>query len=163
MGEPRYDAFGRQIDYMGRVIPNQSLNAPSSTSIRQYSSLGSGTNNLGAAPDYSVGQDLNYSDVPTSTAGISEYDRQRLNQQQTMGNWSAGISAFSSLANAWQAYEANKLAKEQFGFQKEAFNTNLANQIKTYNTTLAGRREGSAGFRGESAQATADYIKKHSL
>lgn len=119
-----------------------------------FGTLGPGTYQLGST---------NAGAIPAAPTAMSEFDKARLNQQQTFGTVGAGISAFSSLANAWQAYEANKLAKKQFALQKEAYQTNLANQIKAYNTTLAGRRESTAGFRGETAAQTADYVKKHSL
>src|SRR6185437_11279715 len=49
------------------------------------------------------------------------------------------LGGLQTIGSLWQAFEANKLAKEQFKFQKEFANANLANQIQSYNTTLEDR------------------------
>ncbi|MEQ1950919.1 hypothetical protein [Mesorhizobium sp. CN2-181] len=73
------------------------------------------------------------------------------------------IGGIGTAANIWNAWEQNKLAKEQLKFQKEAYNTNMANQIQSYNTQLEDRtraRQVGLGMSDEEAQA---YIDKHQL
>jgi hypothetical protein len=40
-----------------------------------------------------------------------------------------GLGGIQTIGNLWNAFEANKLAKEQFDFTKGITNTNLANII----------------------------------
>lgn len=78
----------------------------------------------------------------------------------TLGVAIGGLQALGSLWNAW---EANKLAKEQFKFAKEAWNTNLTNQMQTYNTTLEDRIRSRAAFEGMSSEDAQAYIDTHKL
>lgn len=67
------------------------------------------------------------------------------------------------LGNLWNSYQSHKLAKEQMGFAREQWDTNLANQTQTYNTALEDRIRGryAQGTRTE-AQLQGE-IDKHSL
>lgn len=49
---------------------------------------------------------------------------------------SAGMSMAGNLANIWSGIQQNRLARDNFNFQKGVMNTNLANQIASYNTAL---------------------------
>lgn len=49
------------------------------------------------------------------------------------------IQGLSALGNLYQGLQANKLAKKQFNFQKDFANTNLNNQMQSYNTALTDR------------------------
>lgn len=50
-----------------------------------------------------------------------------------------GIATLGSLYNSWQQ---NKLARDSLSFQKESYATNLANQTKSYNSSLEDRIRG---------------------
>ena len=63
---------------------------------------------------------------------------------------SLALGGLQSLGNLWQAWEANKLAKEQFKFNKGFATTNLANSIQSYNTTLEDRTRARAFTEGQS-------------
>jgi hypothetical protein len=57
----------------------------------------------------------------------------------TAENWKAGaavVGAVAGLANAWLGYKNYKLAKEEFGFQKNTTNRNLHNQALLINEQL---------------------------
>lgn len=80
----------------------------------------------------------------------------------TIGTGIQGIAAIGGLYNAFQA---NKLAKEQFAFTKEVSNTNLNNQIKSFNTSMEDRALARARLDGreDTAGYTKDYMDKNQL
>lgn len=69
------------------------------------------------------------------------------------------VGTLGTLYGAWQQH---KLAKESFNFQKEAYEKNMANQTKTYNTALEDRIRARNSFTGREDETDA-YLKKHSL
>ena len=69
----------------------------------------------------------------------------------------------STIGNLWTAFQAQKLAKEQFNFQKDFATTNLANSIKTYNTALEDRAVARGFTQGDSDETTRAYIEKNRL
>jgi hypothetical protein len=73
------------------------------------------------------------------------------------------LGGLQSIGNIWAAWEANKLAKKQFNFQKDITETNLANQIQAYNTTLEDRIRSRAAVEGMSDADAQAYIDKNSL
>lgn len=76
-----------------------------------------------------------------------------------------GVNALAAVGGLYNAFQSNKLAKEQFAFTKEVTNTNLNNQIKTYNTTLEDRALARGRLNGEadpSAYAAA-YTDKNKI
>lgn len=73
------------------------------------------------------------------------------------------LGGIGTLGNLWAAFQAQKLAREQFDFQKGITNTNLANQIQSYNTTLTDRIN-ARSFMQDDDQATTDaYIRDNAL
>lgn len=74
-----------------------------------------------------------------------------------------GLGALGSLANIYGGFQANKLAKDQLNFTKSVTNTNLNNQIKSYNTALEDRARSRATAENRD-QSTADaYIAANKL
>ena len=49
------------------------------------------------------------------------------------------MSGLNTIGNLWGAFQAAKMAKKQFRFQKDFANRNLENQTKTYNTAMGDR------------------------
>lgn len=80
-----------------------------------------------------------------------------------VGTGQLALSGLGSLAGIWGANQQNKLAKDQFQFQKDVTNTNLNNQIKSYNTTLEDRLSSRGAMEGRSAEYTADEIARRRL
>lgn len=74
-----------------------------------------------------------------------------------------GLGALSTFGNIWGGVQSNKLAREQFNFTKGVTNTNLDNQIKSYNTSLEDRARSRAAIEGQSPQETQDWIERNRL
>lgn len=76
---------------------------------------------------------------------------------------SAGMSMAGDLANLWLGYQQNRLARDNFNFQKGVMNTNLANQIASYNTALEDRIRGRYSAREQEANPNlvTDYLERN--
>lgn len=80
-----------------------------------------------------------------------------------MGTAQVGLSALQSLGGLWNAFQSNKLAKDQFRFTKEFANTNLNNSIQSYNTQLADRARARAAVEGQTDAQRDQYINDNRL
>lgn len=80
-----------------------------------------------------------------------------------VGTGSLALQGLGSLAGIWGAMEQNKLAKDQFKFTKDVTNTNLNNQIKSYNTSLEDRLNSRGVAEGRSDDYTRDKINQNRL
>lgn len=80
-----------------------------------------------------------------------------------VGTGQLALSGLGSLAGLWQAGQQNKMAKEQFSFQKNMANTNLNNQMKSYNTALEDRMNTRGAMEGRDAAYTASEIDRRKL
>lgn len=74
-----------------------------------------------------------------------------------------GIAGLGTIGNLWAAFQAQKLAKKQFKYTKGVTETNLANQIKSYNTSLADRSRSRAVVEGQDPATAQAYIDENSL
>ena len=73
------------------------------------------------------------------------------------------LGGIGTLGNLWAAFQAQKLAKEQFQYQKGITDTNLANQIQSYNTALVDRIKARASVTGAGESEVNQYIADNSL
>ena len=79
-----------------------------------------------------------------------------------LGTANMVLGGIGTIGNLWMAYQAQKLAKEQFGFQKDITNANFANQLQSYNTALTDKinsRTAQEGGNTADAQAYVDNNK----
>lgn len=74
-----------------------------------------------------------------------------------------GLGALGSLANIYGGFQANKLAKDQLNFTKSVTNTNLNNQIKSYNTALEDRARSRATAENRDQSSADAYIAENKL
>lgn len=79
-------------------------------------------------------------------------------------NWgAAGVAAqgLGALGSLWMGLDANKIAKDNLAFERESFNKNYGNQVKTYNTSLTDRAN-SRDSRNNTKSADT-YVANHRL
>lgn len=74
-----------------------------------------------------------------------------------------GLGALGSLAGIYSGFQANKLAKDQLSFTKNITNTNLNNQIKSYNTALEDRARSRATAENRDQSTADEYIAANRL
>ena len=81
----------------------------------------------------------------------------------SMGNLGTAFDILKSIAGIYGAYKYYSLAKDQFNLQKTAFETNLKNSTKSYNTALEDRTRARAAYHGWSEDKINDTVNKHKL
>ena len=74
-----------------------------------------------------------------------------------------GLGALNSLAGMYNSWNMNKLAQQQFNLQKDVLNTNLNNQIKSYNNSLADQLRSRAAMETGNANAYDSLIEERKL
>lgn len=71
-----------------------------------------------------------------------------------------GIGAFNSALGAINSYKTNKLAKQQFAFQKDAFNKNFDAQRRQVNSQLEDRQRMRMIVQPQHNMSVAEYMDK---
>ena len=79
---------------------------------------------------------------------------------KAIGNLLDGVG---SIAEIFSSFQQNKLAKDQFEFQKQSYNTNLTNQLASYNTALGDRSATRAAQNNRSQESADAYYNKNKL
>lgn len=77
-----------------------------------------------------------------------------------LGNIANLIGGFGGL---YSAYQGTKIAKDSLNLQREAYQKNLANQTKSYNTALSDRAKTRGVMEGSSSADVDKYIRDNSL
>jgi hypothetical protein len=80
-----------------------------------------------------------------------------------IGTGQLALGGLGALGNMFTSMQAQGLAKKSFDFQKGVTNTNLANQIKTLNTSIMDRARARGAVEGQSQSQVDDYINRNSL
>lgn len=73
------------------------------------------------------------------------------------------LGGLSTIGSLWTAWQANKLAKDQFKFTKDITNANLANQISAYNTSLEDKARSRSAQENQAPGTAEAYIAGHKL
>ena len=73
------------------------------------------------------------------------------------------IGAASALMNGYLGMQNYNLAKDQFDFQKSAFNKNWAAQSKMTNASLADRQAARVAANPTAYQSVGDYMKQYGV
>ena len=73
------------------------------------------------------------------------------------------MNGIGSAVSIYTALSKLGLAKDQFKFQKDAYNTNLNNQTQSYNTALEDRITARNHAQGGTSADVDSYLAQHSL
>lgn len=138
----------------------QSSQTPASfnSAISAYGSLvdNSGSDPLGSILDFfGLGSSDSNSSVGTNN--------EQIGFGFNMPTLELGIKGLSALGNLWSGYQANKMAQRQYDLAKEAYQTNLANSIKSYNTALTDRIRARAAMETGDKNAYDSYLEENKL
>lgn len=76
---------------------------------------------------------------------------------ESTGLLTGGLGALQGLANSWIGFQQLGLAKDQLGFQKDAFNKNYANNVSLTNSQLQDRQQARVAAN-PNATAVTDYM-----
>ena len=104
-------------------------------------------------------QQMGPSQAYGAQANAGQMNTPQLTGWQKFGYVMDGIGAIGGL---WGAIQQNKIAKQQLALSREAYNTNMNNTIKTYNTALEDRIRARYVMEGRADQADG-YIDEHKL
>lgn len=74
-----------------------------------------------------------------------------------------GLGLANSGFNIYSGLQANKLAREQFRFTRDVTNTNLNNNIQSYNTQIEDRARARGAVEGQTADQVQGYIDRNRL
>ena len=74
-----------------------------------------------------------------------------------------GVSALQTVAGLYNAYNSNKMAKQQLRFSRNFANANLANQTQSYNTALSDRARSRGVMEGQNQAQVDSYIAANRL
>lgn len=149
--------FGYQDPTQSMSLMNNQYN-PTQSSI--LSNLGS----LGASQPANTGMFSAFSNWLNGDTGRSLFGGTDPSTGfQSMGIVSPTLQGLGSLFQAWNGMQTLGLAKDQFNFQKNAFNTNLANQRQTYNTALEDRIRGRTSDYAGKEQDVQSYLNQNRL
>lgn len=95
-----------------------------------------------------------------ASIGLMEEQRKQLEQMRQNSQFGLNMNTFgnvmgglSSLGQLWQGYQANRLAKDQWRTQKSVLNTNMMNQIQSYNNSLRDRLDTRAKMEGRDQES----------
>lgn len=102
----------------------------------------------------------NYTGAPATGFGSGFF--QNNDGSFNTGNAQLVLGGIQTIGSLWNSFQQQKLAKEAFAFNKEAYKTNLGNQRSTYNTALEDRIRARYATEGRSEEADS-YIDKHKL
>ena len=80
-----------------------------------------------------------------------------------MNKASMALGGLETIGNLFMAFQANKLAKKQFRFQRDFANANLANSIKSYNTALEDRIRSRSFTEGRPSGYADEYIARNRM
>lgn len=98
---------------------------------------------------------VNYGASPGVNDGFFGNGRELGFNAPTVG---AGLSGLATIGNIWNAFQSQKLAKEQFKYTKGVTETNLANSIASYNTALSDRARSRGAMEGQSQSQIDQYV-----
>ena len=102
--------------------------------------------------------------APNAGAGVgSGVSNAAIPLDWNIGTGQLVLGGIGTIGNLWNSWQAQKLAKEQFNYQKGITDTNLANQIQSYNTALSDRITARGFIQGDNQSTIDQYIEENSM
>lgn len=74
---------------------------------------------------------------------------------------SLALGGLQAIGGLYNSFQQNKLAKKQFKHTRDVTNTNLTNQIQSYNTALEDRSRNRAHMEGRTQESADAYVEQH--
>lgn len=149
------DALGKLGNWGGgnqATDPAGAFTTPQSTAIWSPTDVGTPSFGAFAGNNLTEGVNANYGGgLGGSGLGLN------------LGTAQLGIGGLAAIGSIFNGLQANKLAKDQFKFTKDITNTNLNNQIKSYNTSLSDRINSRTYTQGQDQSVADDYLAKNRL
>ena len=146
LGFGNFGSLGNSSDYLSDF----QMNPTSNESLgMNFSPDLSGMPNWGNDPTVTG----SYGDAPTFDPIGNQQGGSDLGWN--MGTLNTGFKGLATLGNLWGAFQGNKLARKQLSLATDAYNTNLTNQIKSYNTSLEDRIRSRYVYNDKAGQAEA--------
>jgi hypothetical protein len=125
--------------------------------------IGGNINSFGTAPQ--IGYDftgMNSGDTAlTSGSGLGGGNNSGWGSLNTGQKLGIGLQGLQTIGGLIGAFGSLGLARDQFNLQKDVLNTNLKNQIQSYNTSLEDKARSRGVVEGTSAADTQSYIDSH--
>jgi hypothetical protein len=144
---------------MAFEFPNFFGSSPSMVTQRPNSIMDFGAQPINALMDPSGRQDISWGGMPGPNGAGAPGSGFGWN----LGTAQLGMAGLGAIGNIWNAFQANNLAREQLGLTRRIADTNLTNQIKSYNTALTDRIGARAKVNGMSEAEERDYIARNQL
>ncbi|MBZ6397061.1 MULTISPECIES: hypothetical protein [Pantoea] len=80
---------------------------------------------------------------------------------QSTGWVTGGLGALQGIGNLYLGMQSYGLAKQQFAAQQQAYKTNLANSVNSYNTALEDKIRGRTSDYAGKEQDVQNYLASH--
>ena len=140
----------------------------------QFTMLLNAIKGFSGAQNTAVSPSAGYSSIPNAAqlavfkeAGVdlsgNPIKPQSISDMTGMQKMGFAMDTIGNLSNIWSGIQQNRLAKDNFNFQKGVMNTNLANQIASYNTALEDRVAGRYSDRERAVKQPEinDYLDRN--
>lgn len=142
---------GEPLPYIPKTLPSMDtlLDAAWQSGTSNFSNSGL---NLDLGKNIDSGALLNVGTNPPTPPGIAWTDKVN-----------AGVGVFNAGLSAINSFKANKLAKEQFAFQKDSWNREYDAQKNLTNSQLADRQAQRVREHGNKFMSVNDYMAKYGV
>ena len=125
--------------------------------------VGSNVGNTFNVTPETMNQYLNLSGLQHNAMGAAPLNLQQSTKMALSDKINTGINMFNSGLNAYNSYNATKLAKAQFAHQKDAWNKDYAARKAEYNSKLEDRQAQRMRTHPERNIGVAEYMDKYGV
>lgn len=116
---------------------------------------------------FGLGQTMNVGDPNQFDGALSNLGQQPQGLMQQLGGFGGmarlGLGAIGTIGGLMNSRNMLGLAQDQFKHARDVTNTNLTNQIQSYNTALADRARTRAAMEGRDMESANKYVEENKL